>query len=327
MIGKGKEIIIALVLGVFLPMIVFASVSEKSEIQDNSISTEKQTEIPIESESVSAEPVYLPIRMEDGSIQSMEMESYITAVVLAEMPADFEKEALKAQAVVARTFALRGLKENYKHIGAAVCTEYACCQGYLPVSEYRKNGGSEESVVKVQRAVTETAGQVLTYNGGLIQATYFSCSGGMTEDAQAVWGGDVPYLQAVESPGEESAKYYTDSVTFTKEEFQKLLGEILTENPEEWLEAVSYTSGGGVDTIRLCGKEFKGTTMRQKLGLRSTAFVLTATKSAVTITTRGFGHRVGMSQYGADAMAAQGKNYQEILSHYYQDTQLTDYPS
>ena len=171
----------------------------------------------------------------------------------------------------------------------------------------------------------ETENLVLSYQGELIEATYFSCSGGSTEDAVAVWGTDVPYLQAVASPGEENAAHYSDTVTFKAEEFASLLGLDLTGAPKSWIGPVSYTEGGGVDTMEIGGVRFKGTTLRSALGLRSTAFSVSCTNDAVTITTRGFGHRVGMSQYGADAMAVNGSTFEEILSYYYQGTELTQW--
>ena len=163
--------------------------------------------------------------------------------------------------------------------------------------------------------------QVLTYENALIEATYFSCSGGSTEDAVAVWGNAYPYLKAVDSPGEEHAAHYTDTVTFTPLQFQSALGVILSGTPENWFGPVTYTEGGGVDTMQIGKTIYKGTELRQKLSLRSTAFTVSVGEY-ITITTEGDGHRVGMSQYGADAMAAAGKDYREILAHYYPGTEL-----
>lgn len=260
--------------------------------------------------------------MPEGTICRLPLEEYITSVVLREMPADFEPEALKAQAVVARTYTLRRSAAGGKHPGGDICTDPSCCQGYWEEAAYIESGGTEESLQKVKSAVNATAGQVLTYQGKLIEATYFSCSGGMTEDAAAVWGSDLPYLQAVKSPGEEKATHYTDTVSFTGKEFQDKLGIKLSGSPERWIGKVTYTDGGGVATMQIGGEEYTGTQLRQKLGLRSTAFVMTAVGNTVTVTTKGFGHRVGMSQYGADAMAVSGSTYAQILAHYYQGTEL-----
>lgn len=262
------------------------------------------------------------IRVWDGDqSKDMELEEYITGVVLAEMPASFHEEALKAQAVVARTYTARKLTLP-KHEEASLCTDSACCQAYCSVDEYLRAGGSETDVEKIRQAVAATEGLVLFYEGNLIEATYFSCSGGKTEDAVAVWGSDVPYLQSVDSPGEEKATHYMDTVSFTLTSFCEKLGLWNHTGTDNLIGRITYTEGGGVNTIVIGGTEFAGVTMRQKLGLRSTAFVITAIGNTVTVTTKGFGHRVGMSQYGADAMAVSGSSWNEILLHYYQGTQV-----
>ena len=257
----------------------------------------------------------------DDGICEMLLDDYLTGVLLAEMPLSFDSEALKAQAVVARTYTLRRRLLGGKHVGASVCVDSNCCQGYMTPESFYASGGSDALFAKAQKAVEDTAGRVLVYNDQLIDATYFSCSGGMTEDAVAVWGADIPYLQAQPSPGEEDAQHYMDTITYSKEEFFRLL-QIENTATSNQISNIVYTAGGGVDTIEICGKEFKGTQMRQLLGLRSTAFVISIVAGRVTITTKGFGHRVGMSQYGADAMARQGKTYEEILLYYYQGTEI-----
>ena len=166
---------------------------------------------------------------------------------------------------------------------------------------------------------------VLTYEGALIEATYFSCSGGMTEDAVAVWGTDVPYLQSVPSPGEENASHYTDAVTYKMDAFFSKLGLAVPDTKTQWVTDIVYTKGGGVASVTICGTAFTGTQLRKLLGLRSTAFSIEISDDTITIKTRGYGHRVGMSQYGADAMATTGSAYPEILSYYYQGTELVRY--
>ncbi len=261
----------------------------------------------------------------DGTAVQMDLEDYLVGVVLGEMPAAFDPEALKAQAVVARTYTLRMCETSSKHDGAAVCTSAACCQAYCAAETYLSNGGTQDSVDKITQAVNATARQVLTYEGKLIEATYFASSGGRTEDALAVWGSDVPYLQATDSPEEAYAAEYTDTVTLTLKEFQDALDISLKGPSESWLGTVTYTNGGGVDVIIIGGVAYKGTEIRKLLGLRSTAFTMTAVGEHITITTRGYGHRVGMSQYGAEAMAVSGSTYDEILAHYYQGTVLEEY--
>lgn len=261
-----------------------------------------------------------------GGVTTMAMDDYLTAVLLCEMPVDFNEEALKAQAVVARTYALRRV-EKKKHDNYDVCTDSACCQGYLDEDDFLSAGGKAKDVEKVRRAVTQTKGTVITYEGSLIDATYFSCSGGMTEAAVAVWGKDVPYLQATNSPGEEIATYYSDEVRYDIDDLLSLLSVSTSKHPYAWVENVTYTVGGGVDEITICGKVYKGVELRKLLNLRSTAFTISFTESECVITTRGFGHRVGMSQYGAEAMAQNGATYVEILRHYFKGVELCQYTS
>ena len=170
--------------------------------------------------------------------------------------------------------------------------------------------------------MVDTAGQVLTYKGELIEAVYFSSSGGTTEAAVAVWGADYPYLQSVESPGEEASRYHRDTVVFRKEDLQGLLDRDLPGEPEDWFGETAYTAGGGVATLDIAGETYTGTELRTLLGLRSTAFSIRVEGDTITITTQGYGHRVGMSQYGANAMAQSGAAYDAILAHYYPGTEL-----
>lgn len=312
-----KEIVTAAVMGIAVPafLLWFAAGLLRKP-------TEMQPEIQQETQMLSdTESVYeIRLRGENGT-QAKNLEDYLVGVVLAEMPASFEPEALKAQAVVARTYTMLANRCGGKHGDGLLCEDSGCCQAYIDPKEYLSRGGTEESLKKIQSAVMDTCGMVLTYEGALIEATYFSCSGGSTEDAAAVWGTDYPYLQATPSPGEEGAAHYTDTVSFTPLKFQQALGITLTGNPAHWFGAVTYTEGGGVDTMEIGGKQYKGTELRTLLGLRSTAFTVSAGES-ITVTTRGYGHRVGMSQYGADAMAVAGSGFAEILAHYYQGTEL-----
>lgn len=315
MLERIKGIIFVTILGIIFPSIAMNLFGEVDH------GTEKGNINVVEK----TEETRIAVMMDNGEICQMSLNDYLTSVVLCEMPADFEFEALKAQAVVARTYALRRNSGKSKHEGAAVCTQSSCCQGYLAVDTYISKGGTQASVDKIQNAVLDTENIVLTYDGELIDATYFSCSGGMTEDAAAVWGEEVPYLQATVSPGEENAAHYKETVKFTLTEFSEALSVSEEELRIRGIESITYTAGGGVDTIRVCQQEFKGTEIREKLKLKSTAFVISVVGNTVTITTKGFGHRVGMSQYGADAMAVEGSTYDEILKHYYQGVEVTNY--
>lgn len=257
-----------------------------------------------------------------GKQIQMEFNDYLVGVLLSEMPSDFHMEAKKAQATAARTFVLKLEESMSRHGCCSVCDDPGCCQGFVSEKEFLSSGGTQMQVDLARSAVESTDDFVITYNGLLIEATYFSCSGGRTEDAIAVWGSEVPYLQSVNSPGEEAASYYTDSVQFSAKEFSSKLGLKLEGSPKSWFNDITYTEGGGVESIKIGGKQYSGNELRMTLQLRSTWFEIIPLENSLIITTRGFGHRVGMSQYGANAMAKNGHTWIEILQHYYQGVNI-----
>ena len=317
-----KQMLLSFLCGLVVPLAVMAALGRiQAKPEDAEAESDGLTNIA--QEPLWDEEQRIMVLTESGNVRQMRLSEYLTGVVLAEMPVDFEEEALKAQAVVARTYTCKRL-ENSKHDAAAVCTDSSCCQGYRDLEDYVNQGGAQENVDKIRSAVTATDGQVLIYNGELIDATYFSCSGGVTEDAVAVWGRDVPYLQSVESPGEEDAPRYSDRVSYTPENFKLLTGVSGEGNVGSWFGGVTYTDGRGVETIRICGETFSGTELRGMLGLRSTMFTVSVSDGMIVIETKGFGHRVGMSQYGAEAMAEAGSGYEEILKHYYVGALLSE---
>lgn len=314
-----KDIFTAVFAGMILPGVML-----NCAVLYQDTHREGETPEPVAASTV-PETVALPMLLQhpDGTVQKLDMDAYLLGVVLAEMPASFEMEALKAQAVAARTYTRKAYVTGGKHGNGAVCTDSGCCQAYLSKADYLAKGGLPEGAERIRRAVAETSGLVLTYEGELIEATYFSCSGGSTEDAASVWGTDFPYLQAVLSPGEEEAAHFTDTVNFTSDQFLKKLGKQLEGDTETWFGAIVRTEGGGVASIEIGGECYTGTQIRRLLNLRSTAFSIEPEELGVTITTYGYGHRVGMSQYGADAMAVTGSSFAQILAHYYPGTKLT----
>ena len=315
-----KSILITIVLVCIVPVLLsvpFRNIGSpaQSNLNENAIIS---TTVPRDVQSSQQEENYLTVMTDEGVVR-MQVENYLIGVVLAEMPAEFDIEALKAQAVVARTYTHKRM-QSPKHTSSDICTNPACCQAYMDVKTYMKNGGSDAAVSKIEKAVSMTESEVLYYDDQLIEATYFSCSGGRTEDAAEVWGGDVPYLQSVDSPGEENATHYTDTVRFNKSDFCSLLDIPLSATVS--VSEIKYTQGGGVLQLTVDGYTFSGTQIRSLLGLRSTAFVISIAGDSVTVTTKGFGHRVGMSQYGAEAMAVSGYSYEEILTHYYSGVEI-----
>lgn len=259
------------------------------------------------------------VELTDGETENLE--SYLTGVLLGEIPASFPDEALRAQAVAARTYTKKATRSGGKH-GGKICRDAACCQAYCSVEDYLARGGSQENLSRVRQAVRQTDGLVLTYDGNYIEATYFSCSGGRTEDAVDVWGVDYPYLSSTDSPGEEESNYYRSTAFFTRQELEEALSVELSSNSRDWLGEITWTEGGGVRVMTLAGTSFAGTELRQKLRLPSAAFTVYPEGDGLRFETRGYGHRVGMSQYGAQAMAQSGASFREILAHYYCGAEL-----
>lgn len=319
---QGKVLIRQLALGGLLPALVLLAVvlllpQRPAPSEPSAGATTAPTE-PEQAELV------LSVLSGD-SCQAMPLEEYLLGVVLGEMPASFASQALQAQAVAARTYTLKQCISVRRHGENTLCTDHTCCQAYTDPRDYVAAGGSWSSVERVRNAVESTAGQVLQFDGELIYATYFSCAGGQTEAAVAVWGQDYPYLQSVPSPGEEGATWFTDEKTFTSQQLQQALAVRLDGSVRSWFGDVTFTDGGGVDRIEIGGVSYRGVTIRSLLGLRSTAFTVSFSGDSVTFHTRGYGHRVGLSQYGANAMALEGYDYCQILSHYYPGTVLVQY--
>jgi stage II sporulation protein D len=317
-----SQVIQSVALSALIPGLLFSVMADFGHKVKPEAPTEQTTIPETRPPQSEEESIKIPV-LKNGKVINMELEEYICRVVLGEMPASFETEALKAQAVAARTYALRCIGGS-THPKGAVCTSHKCCQSYCEPEGYIRNGGTWDNVQKVFDAVLQTCGQVLYYNDKLIMATYFSSAGGTTEDAKAVWGNAYPYLTVVSSP-EEDDRFNGETVTFSAKEFQSLLGVTLKGKPTGWFGAVTYTVGGGVDQIRIGGTLYSGVQLRSLLSLRSTDFSVNTTDTSVTFTTNGYGHRVGMSQYGADAMAAAGSDYTQILYHYYTGTTLGQY--
>lgn len=281
----------------------------------------EQSATEIEDTTVPTAPRSQGIRVLQPSGETVEiaLEDYLVGVILAEMPTSYDPDALCAQAVVARTYALKRQKEG-RHPNGAICTDSGCCQAYVSQGKYLDGLGYPVDVERATEAVIKTSGEVLTYQGELVEATYFHCSGGFTEDAVEVWGVSYPYLQAIQSPGEENMEYYRSEVYFSSEQMEEALNRQLPESPWDWIGQITYTQGGGVDQIEIAGVLYTGLELRDLLKLNSTAFAVLPKTDGILITTSGKGHRVGMSQSGAQAMAMRGYTYLQILGHYYPGT-------
>lgn len=264
-------------------------------------------------------------------VESLLLDEYVKGVVAAEMPAEFHIEALKAQAIAARTYAIsRSIKyENGHpdHPGAPLCSGVHC-QAYLSLENLEKIHGKswvENYWSKIEDAVESTARMVIYYEGQVIEPLYHSTSGGMTEDAVNVFAVDSPYLKAVESPYETDAPRYRTVENFTVDEFiSKLKGKypkinIDRDNFHKKLKLIERTDSGRIKTLAIDDEIINGRDIRDLYGLNSTNFRIIFDKSLniIEIETYGYGHGVGMSQWGANGMAKMGKTYEEILRHYY----------
>lgn len=261
---------------------------------------------------------------------TMSLHDYLICVVAAEMPATFELEALKAQAVAARTFTVKHMSASCSgNSNAHVCTYYGCCQAYVSTEKMKKNWDNEFNAKfeKIKAAVESTDSLIMTYNNKPITVFYFSTSNGYTEACQDVFVKDLPYYKSVESPGEENAPNYHSYVKISKKEFCNVLSgnfdiDISADNIEHSLE-YKYTPGKRVAYIYFNGKGIKGTSFRTAFGLKSADFKLIFYDDYILIDVHGYGHGVGMSQLGANAMAKNSACFDDILSHYYIDTELS----
>ncbi len=274
------------------------------------------------------------LHKESGQIEELSIDKYLYGVVSAEMPANYEDEALKAQAVAARTYTIYQISNNKgKHGDADICDESTCCQAWISKEERMKSWSEEEREKnwnKIVSAVNSTAGQIITYKNDAINAFFHSNSGGKTELASNVWigGKDFPYLQSVETAGEDNYSQYSSDVTILKTD---LIDKLKTEYPDiqinfeenESIKILEYTKSGRVKTVKFGNTEIAGTKIRSIVGLKSTNFSIKIEGENVIFSVIGYGHGVGMSQTGADSMAKSGSNYEEILKHFYTGVEIS----
>ncbi|MCR8850045.1 stage II sporulation protein D [Rossellomorea sp. SC111] len=265
-------------------------------------------------------------RSNQDLIEKLPLEQYVVGVVAGEMPADFEKEALKAQALAARTYMVNQLMSDDPSVpkGADV-TDTVSHQVYKNQKELATLWGSDYDwkIKKISEAVLETKGKVLTYDDKPITAAFFSTSNGYTENSEAYWTDDIPYLRSVESPWDKASPKFEDQKIIPINEFKQKLGVTLPKDGSVGT-ITSRTEGKRVAKVEINGKEFTGREIRDKLGLRSSDFTWYLKDDHIVIATKGFGHGVGMSQYGANGMAKEGKNYKDIVTHYYKDVKITE---
>lgn len=293
-----------------------ASEPTSNTTASESINTVSEPEVVEQVQEEVDNNIYVSVRRSDGRVVSLELEDYVTGVVGAEMPALFSSEALKAQAVIARTYALKANSMGQ------VLSDNESTQSYKDNGELASLWGGNYSSYysKIKDAVNSTKGVYLTYNGNYIEAVYHSTSNGRTEDSSNVWGNYYPYLVSVDSVYDNTNPSFSISKSFSYSDLSSKLG--IGVNSSSEFNILGYTSGGRVSSISIDGNQFSGVSFRSMLGLRSADFDIVKNDDGVVITTRGYGHGVGMSQYGANGMGKAGYSYQDILLHYYPGVSL-----
>ena len=321
----------------FLPAILtkkdakFVETSSKSnnEIIENTDSTQENIKSTYNYKNYGTIKL---LHKKTGEVEQVNIDDYLCNVVSAEMPADYEIEALKAQAVVARTYTIYKIN-NKKHENADICDDSTCCQAWVD-KETRfsrwEESKRESNWEKIQKCIQETQGQIVTYQNQPINAFFHANSGGKTELPVNVWGGTgLPYLQVVETAGEEGYKQYESEVELTQDELIEKLKTKYSDisidfSNQENLKILEYTDSGRVKTVKFGNHEISGVETRTLLGLKSTNFEISKENDKIKFTVKGYGHGVGMSQTGADAMAKQGKNYKEIINHFYSGVEIKE---
>lgn len=321
---------IVLVLGI--PSVIVIAFSSNTIIPNiKNIPTSSSTHSPVTPTKPDTENIAVSVyRMNNQEVENLYLEEYLKGVLAAEMPASYELEALKAQAISARTYILRFLMSDKKNRipevpqGADI-TDSTSHQVYKNQNELKamwKKENFDKYINKITQAVNDTQGLIITHDGDLIDSSFFAISNGYTENSEDYWSAPLPYLRSVPSPWDKESPDFIGTKKFSAKEFKLKLGVQLTNDIN-----VKRTATNRVSSIEINGKKFSGDEFRKALGLRSTDFSFNIVDDTIRFTTKGYGHGVGMSQYGANSMAKEGKNYREILEYYYKDIKVEDIKS
>ena len=272
------------------------------------------------------------LHVTSGEVEILDLDTYLYGVVSGEMPASYDIEALKAQSIVARTYTIFKMKNGSKHENADMCDDSKCCQAWIDKENRMarwEEDKREEYWNKIVISVNQTKGKVALYEGQPINAFFHSNSGGKTELPINVWGGAYPYLQVVATTGEDAYSTYNSEVQLSKDELiQKMLEKNsnfeIDFNDVECIKIIEYTEGERVKKMKIGNTEISGVEARIIFGLKSAKFKLEVIKDTITFNVIGYGHGVGLSQSGSDALAKQGKNYEEIIKYYYKDVEISE---
>ena len=324
---------LCLFLFIFFVMPVICTVVPTKEVTQESIVEINENVVKQQYDYQKYKTIKL-LHPEKKHVEELDIDEYLYGVVSSEMPASYEMEALKAQAVVARTYTIYQIRSNPgKHENADICDDFNCCQAWISKEERISKWNSEESESnwnKIIESVNSTEGKIITYDGQPINAFFHANSGGTTESSLNIWGGiDFPYLKSVETSGEDGYTQYSSQVVLNE---QELLSKIQIQyedcvidySQENCIQILEYTTSGRVKTIKFGNKEIAGTEARTLLGLKSTNFTFKKDGENIVFVVTGYGHGVGMSQTGADALAKSGSNYEAIIKHFYTNVEIME---
>lgn len=313
-----KMFVIALTVWTIMLLLPLSVIGKETEIK------EKQVISTAVTEKNAIKETFKVLDKGSGKITEMSAEDYIFGVVAAEMPALYENEALKAQAVAAYTFALKRAQENSGK-DYDITTDYTTDQSFITREKARENWGDKanEYEEKIKKAVEETKGYAITYENKPILAVYHAVSSGKTSDCKDVWGVELGYLKPVLSVWDKLFEGYISEVSFTVDEIkEKFKNTEFSGEAKDYFSKPVLTDSSAVKTINLCSQTFTGEEIREILNLRSVNFEVKYSEEKFIFTVYGYGHGVGMSQYGANCMAKNGSDFKEILTYYYTDCKV-----
>lgn len=314
-------VIVAIIL-LFTPLAAVTYDTDNEESETDIVETADNTAEKSDSDTIS---VFLS---EEEKTEEIDMRDYIIGSVAQEMPASYEIEALKAQALAAVTYAEYSKKNNSDSTSSAdISDDSNTHQGYLTQEQMQEKWGDAYEIYynKIAAAVDAVIDKVITYDSEPIMAAYHAISTGQTESAENIWGEEIPYLASVESEGDKYSTRYSSEVTLTSDEIiqaAKEKGLTITDTDDELIKINSTTQSGTVTSVSIGSYEFTGTDIRDMFSLRSPSFDVTYENGSYTFSVKGYGHSVGMSQYGADWYAKQGYTYEQIIKHYYTGVEI-----
>lgn len=308
-----------------IPTMIVVPYTKADKQEEKTISHAGDKEKVASEAELGASPFSVSVmRTASDKVEGIPLEEYVVGVVASEMPADFEKEALKAQSLAARTYIVNQKLHGETEKKESDVTDTVQHQVYKDEYQLQKIWGSDFDwkMKKVKEAVAETKGEILTYKKAPITPAFFSTSNGYTENSEDYWENKLPYLRSVESPWDKSSPKFLDQKTFSLEQLETALKMDLPDQFPLPIE-ITHTDSKRVEKVNIAGNSFSGRDIREQLKLQSSDFTIKQKNNHFIFTTKGFGHGVGMSQYGANGMAKEGKNYRDIVGYYYKNVEIS----